>query len=189
MYCFDLETLGVYSNSVVLSAAIVYFDPKEEITYDKLLNTALFVKFNVKDQITRLHREVDKETLNWWDKQHQYLKEVSLIPKSDDLLVEEGIQKIKDYINMFPNPDNQTIWVRGSMDQPVFDHLCKTVYTDPIMRYNNYRDLRTAIDILYGTSNGYCEVEDFDKNRVVKHHPIHDICYDVMMLKYGKSND
>jgi len=186
MYCFDLESLGVESNSVVLSVAIVYFDPAEELDYDKLLNRTLFLKLDAKDQVKRLNRVIDKGTLEWWSKQHKYLQDISLHPKPDDLKAEEAIQKVKDYINMFPNPDNQTIWIRGNMDQPMFDSLSKAVSTEPIMRYNNYRDLRTAIDIMYGSSNGYCEVEDFSKDKVIKHHPVHDICYDVMMLLKGK---
>ena len=186
MYCFDLESLGVESNSVVLSVAIVYFDPTEDLDYDKLLNRTLFLKLDAKDQVKRLNRVIDKGTLEWWSKQHKYLQDISLHPKLDDLKAEEAIQKVKEYINMFPNPDNQTIWIRGNMDQPMFDSLSKAVSTDPIMRYNNYRDLRTAIDIMYGSSNGYCEVEDFSKDKVIKHHPVHDICYDVMMLLKGK---
>ena len=57
----------------------------------------------------------------------------------------------------------------------------------PIARYNHWRDIRTAIDILYGTTNGYCAVDcdGFDKSMVTKHHPVHDVCYDAMMLLYG----
>ena len=186
MYCFDLESLSVESNAVVLSVAIVYFDPSEEIDYEKLLNRTLFLKLNAKDQVKRLNRVIDKSTLEWWSKQHEYLKDISLHPKPDDLKAEEAIQKVKDYINMFPNPENQTIWVRGNMDQSILDSLCRVISTEPIMRYNNYRDVRTAIDILYGTSNGYCEVEGLNKDLVIKHTPFHDICYDVMMLNYGK---
>ena len=186
MFCFDLETLSVESDAVVLSAAIVYFDPSEDLTFDKLINRTLFVKFNAKDQAKRLSRKIDKDTLQWWASLPPYLQDISLNPKEDDLIAEDAIQKIKDYIKMFPNPENQTIWVRGSMDQPIIDSLCKKLSIEPIMRYNNYRDLRTAIDILYGTSNGYCDVEDFDKIVVSKHNPVHDICYDVMMLLKGK---
>jgi hypothetical protein len=186
MFCFDLESLGTESNSVILSTAIVYFDPTQNVTYQELLDRTLFLKFDAKYQIKQLNRTIDKDTLKWWSTLHPYIQDISLHPKDDDLKPEIAIQKIKDYINMFPNPENQTIWIRGSMDQPMIDSLCKAMSIEPIMRYNNYRDLRTAIDILYGSTNGYCEVENFDKNQVLKHHPVHDICYDVMQLTKGK---
>jgi hypothetical protein len=185
MFSLDLESLGVESNSVVLSVAIVYFDPSEDISYDKLLNRTLFLKLDAKDQVKRLNRVIDKDTLAWWSKQHEYLKDISLHPKPDDLKAEEAIQKVKDYINMFPNPENQTIWVRGNMDQNILDSLCKAMSIEPIMRYNNYRDIRTAVDIIYGTSNGYCEVEGLSKDEIIKHTPYADVAYDVMQLVKG----
>ena len=51
-----------------------------------------------------------------------------------------------------------------------------------------WRDVRTAVDCLYGSSNGYVEVvkDGFDRAAVIKHHPVHDCALDAMMLMYGK---
>jgi hypothetical protein len=43
MWMFDVETLGIESNSVILSMALIYFNPEEKPTYDQLLNNAFFV--------------------------------------------------------------------------------------------------------------------------------------------------
>ena len=78
MFMFDIETLGVESNAVVLSAALIHFDPEKRPTYQDLLDNALFVKLNSKDQVKRLGRTVDLGTLEWWQKILTYLQKMQL---------------------------------------------------------------------------------------------------------------
>ena len=48
MFVFDVETIGTESNSVILSAAIVYIDISiPNHTWESLYENSLFVKFNV----------------------------------------------------------------------------------------------------------------------------------------------
>lgn len=188
MFIFDVETLGVESNSVVLSAALIHFDIEKQPTFQKLLDDACFVKFHAKDQIKRLNRVVDKRTLEWWDKQHSYIKEVSFNPSINDVTAEAGLQYLRDYMAKFPKAHQQTMWARGSLDQLAIDSLAKSVDQEPITGYNVWRDVRTAIDLLYGTTNGYVEVEhaEFNRSSIIKHHPVHDCALDAMQLMYGK---
>ena len=64
MFIFDTESLGVESNAVVLSAALIHFDPEMRPTYDDLLEDACFVKFSAKEQID-MGRTISKSTLQW----------------------------------------------------------------------------------------------------------------------------
>ena len=184
---FDVETLGVESNSVVLSAAMIHFDPEMRPTYQDLLDNACFVKFNAKEQMD-VGRTVSKSTLEWWKEQHEYVKKVSLEPSREDMTVENGMQKFYDYMAKFPNADKQTMWARGSLDQLVIDSLAVKVGSLEITDYAQWRDVRTAVDIMYGSTNGYCEVDHplFSRHNVIKHHPVHDCALDAMMLMYGK---
>jgi len=188
MFIFDIETLGIESNAVILSAAIIHFDPEEKPSYQDLLDNSCFVKFSAKDQIKRLGRTVDSGTLEWWKKIHEYIRKVSFDPAPNDLLAEEGIQQLKNYMAKYPGSDKQTMWTRGSLDQMATDSLCVKLDIAPISGYNMYRDVRTAVDILTGSTNGYCNVEhpNFDRAMVIKHHPVHDCALDAMMLMYGK---
>lgn len=188
MFCFDVETLSVESTSVILSYAIVYFDPDTRPSYQQLLDKTLFVKLDAKDQIKNYKRTVSKDTLDWWSKQHEYIQGISLTPKPDDIPAEQAFQMLYDYVYRIPDAENHTFWQRGSLDQVVLDSFCRALYKDPITRYNNWRDVRTAIDILYGSTNGYVDIDhpEFNKDLVLKHHPAHDICLDVMQLLYGK---
>jgi hypothetical protein len=184
---FDVETIGVESTSVILSAAIIKFDPNnKEKTYDDYLNDALFVKFSVEEQVKNYNRTIDKSTIEWWSKIHPAIREVSFVPSKNDISVLDGLSKLRDYIG---NPSNPTFWARGSLDQMCIDSLCKVAGVDLLAPYNSWRDVRTALDCLCETTkNGYCELKiPFDKGaNVIKHHPVHDCAYDIMQLVHGK---
>jgi hypothetical protein len=187
VFIFDIESLGVESNAVILSAAIIHFDPEKRPIYQDLLGDACFVKFNVQEQ-TNAGRTISKSTFDWWKEQHRYVKEVSLHPSRDDVSMKTGIKTLHDYMAKFPNADKQTMWARGSLDQLVIDSLCVQVGMQEITGYHMWRDVRTAVDLLYGTTNGYVEVDHplFKRHEVIKHHPVHDCALDAMQLMYGK---
>ena len=189
MFMIDIETLGVESTCVVLSAAIVYFDPEEEQNFDDLVNKALVVKFDAKDQINTFNRTITKSTLEWWNRQSDKVRKISFDPNAEvEISVREGLEQIRGYMAQFPNHDKSTVWARGSLDQLAIDSLARAAKTDPIAPFWVWRDVRTAIDCLTGSTTGYAAVanEGFVLDNVVKHNPAHDCAYDVMMLLYGK---
>lgn len=105
------------------------------------------------------------------------------------MLAEDAMKVLHNYMNKFVNATNQTMWARGSLDQMAIDSLAKKLDMQPITGYNMWRDVRTAVDLLSGSSNGYCDVKHptFDRAQVIKHHPVHDCALDVMMMLYGKN--
>lgn len=188
MYMFDVETLGVESTTVILSAAIIEFDPSDTtLTYNDYISEALFVKFDVQEQVNKYKRTIDKSTIEWWSQQHDYVRKISFLPNKElDLPAIEGINLLREYIG---DPKNATFWARGSLDQMSIDSLCKATGQDLLAPYNCWRDIRTALDCLTETSkNGYCDLKiPFDKgSNVIKHHPTHDCAYDIMQLVHGK---
>jgi len=188
MFMFDVETLSTESTTVILSAAIIYFDPAEQPDYQKLLDDACFVKLNAKDQIQRLDRTVSKDTLNWWKEQHQYARAVSFDSnKDEDIPAELAVEILQRYVDKYDPNHEHTIWARGSLDQMSIDSLTNKLGLQPIMPYNKWRDVRTAIDCFTGSTNGYCNVDHptFLREDVIKHHPVHDCALDAMMLMYG----
>ena len=188
MFMFDIETLDAESTAVVLSASIIHFEIGEQYTYEELLNNALFVKFDAKEQIQNYNRSTDKGTLDWWAGQHDYVKKVSLAVTKEDVPAVAGINAIKKYMAQFPEKD-QTMWSRGSLDQMAIDSLCKATKQELIAPYYVWRDIRTAVDLLTETGKGgYCDIvhPTFQRHNVIKHHPTHDCALDIMMLIYGK---
>ena len=189
MFLFDVETLGTESKSVILSMAAIYFNPEEKPNFQQLLDSAFFVKFNSKEQIQVYNRTVSQSTLDWWAAQPTETKDVSFKPKADDLSAVDGIQKFHDWIKSFSDYDKSTVWARGNLDQLVLHSLENDVKVETLFPFWQWRDVRTAVDILTGSSRGYCAVNypGFDVRTVVKHNPIHDCAYDAMMLMYGES--
>ena len=196
MFIFDVETLGKESNSVILSMAAIYFDTTKTPSHTELRESAFFVKFDVEDQIKRLNRRVGKSTMEWWSKQCDNVRIVSFKPNKEiDVKFEDGYEDMRTWAKS-KNDTNCWIWARGNLDQLVLDSFEEQLEIEPIWPFARWRDVRTAIDFLYGTTKGYCKVvtppwvEAFDKDlHITKHNPIDDCVLDAMMLMYGVGND
>lgn len=186
MWMYDVETLGIESNSVILSMALVYFDLEKKPTYEDLIKDAFFVKINAKDQIERLGRTVTKSTLDWWEQQAQSVKDFSLNPSANDVLAEEALDQMQAYVDARPEGKKSIVWARGNLDQMVLGSMEDKLKRNNIFHFGRWRDVRTAVDLLTGSTNGYCTIPDFNDIIVVKHNPIHDCAYDAMMLMYGR---
>jgi hypothetical protein len=185
-FCFDVETMGVESSSIVLSAALVWFDPADtSITFEQLVERAVYVKFSAMEQ-KKAGRTVDKDTMLWWSKQGEVIYNLCVKGSKSDLLAVEGLGILRDYVKKHGSKDS-FIWTRGSLDQMVIESLCRSTGEEKIADYNAYMDVRTAIRLLKDTSKwtGYCDIPDFDWNKVSKHNPIDDIALDVLMLVKG----
>nr|QMP83227.1 MAG: hypothetical protein [Caudoviricetes sp.] len=176
--------------AVVLSAAILWFDETKKYSYEDLVENTLLVKFDVKEQIQKYKRTVSKDTMDWWNtKVPKLTRDISFKPSDSDLSAKEGIDVLKSYIKDKTNNSESVVFIRGSFDQYISDHLCKySLKEEPLFRYSSWRDFRTAIDILKETSRGgYCKIPGFDfENLVWKHNPKHDVASDVYMLLYGE---
>jgi hypothetical protein len=185
---FDIETLGIESTSVILSLSCIYFRAEDKPTYKQLKQDAFFVKFDGKDQATRLHRKIDKGTVEWWEKQCLFAKQKSLIPTAEDYKLQDGLKLFHDWVKT-KNAGDCWVWARGSLDQVILQSSERAVGMDTIFPHNRWRDVRTAVDMLYGSANGYCDVDhpEFLYERdVIKHDPVDDCALDIMMLIYGK---
>jgi hypothetical protein len=194
MFIFDVETLGKESNSVILSMAAIYFESDKEPSHTQLRDSAFFVKFDVQDQIKRLNRKVGKTTIEWWSKQCENVRNKSFKPRADDITFEIGYEAMRQWANT-KNDSKCWVWARGNLDQLVLDSMEEQLELKPIWPFSRWRDVRTAVDFLYGTTNGYVEVdtpawvEAFDsKLHITKHNPIDDCVFDAMQLMYGKKN-
>lgn len=198
-FVLDIESLGVESTSVVLSVGMVYVDPDSlmkdnDKAYAQLLDTgfeqnAFFVKFKSVEQTKPpYNRVISKSTLQWWkDKTGEVQRADSLLPSSRDVSVVEGFESLRVWYNNKRNGVVLPIWTRGSLDQMALDSLCHSFDIEPLAPYNAYRDIRTAIDLIYPDgSSGYVEIPDFDRDQVIKHNPVHDCAYDALMLLRGK---
>jgi hypothetical protein len=191
MFCLDIETLGVESTSVILSVGLSYVADTEPKSYQDILDSSIFIKLNAKEQISA-GRVVVKSTVEWWNGQCDFAKERSYYPKKSDLSVAEGISILQKWVNARAKKGD-ICWIRGSLDQMCIDSLFRTADAEPLFPYNAYRDVRTAVELLYPetSKNGYVDVDPeycigFDRDQVLKHSPEHDAAYDLAMILFGK---
>lgn len=191
-FALDIETLGIESTAVVLSVGIVYSDGEAPFRYQKFIDDSIFVKFDYKDQKETFHRTVTHSTMEWWKQQSKEAQVTNLLPSKDDVSTITGIQRLKEWFNSKPNSKKLNVWQRGTLDQTCLDSLFRAVGTDPLTNYGRWRDIRTALECYYPSSvNGYVEVDtqivpDFDKDKVLAHHAVHDCARDLCMLVGGK---
>lgn len=192
MILFDAETLGKDSTSVILSMAAIQFDPDNKLSYEQYQDSAFFVKLNARDQVERLGRTISKNTIEWWKKQCELVRKQSFIPSPDrDVLAEDAFDQIRKWSVGTKEPKNSWVFARGNLDQLVMDSMEERLGIEPVFFFNRWRDVRTAVDFLTGSTNGYCDVdyEGFSPSKVIKHCPINDCAYDIMMILYGKSSE
>lgn len=194
MFIFDVETLGKQSNSVILSFACIHFNPDDTPSHAGLKQSAFFAKLNVADQIQRLKRTSGKSTIDWWAKQCENVRNKSFKPLPSDEIFEDAYERLREWAKS-KNDNKCWVWARGNLDQLVMDDIEEQLGIEPVFKYERWRDVRTAVDFLYGTTNGYVKVnvppwvESFDPAlHITKHNPIDDCVFDAMMLMYGDKN-
>lgn len=190
MFVFDVETFGKNTDAVVLSMACIYFDPVKKTTPQEMLDNAFFCKFNVEYQMRILKRSVTKSSMEWWKKQSQIARDKSIKPSPNDLKLEEGVELMRQWAKPLDTNKNDYVWARGNLDQLILDGLEEEYGIEPVFYYNRWRDVRTAIDLMTGSTNGYCDVDypGFNASMIIKHDPVQDCLLDAMMLLYGKQN-
>ena len=182
-YILDIETLGKESTTAILSAAIIYVDFSQDFTYQQLIDEAVFVKFDAKAQL-KAGRTYDRDTVKWWESQPEEVRKKSYNRSSEDISAEEGLEILR---NFYAKNKKDTIWIRGALDNLALDSLAAAYNVEPVAPWWNYRDVRTAIDLLKETSKrAYCDVPGFDKSQVLKHDPVHDCAWDAIQMKYGE---
>jgi hypothetical protein len=191
MFLFDVETLGKRSNSVILSMAAIYFDPDTKPSPEQLREDVFFAKFSVIEQVKEYGREMNQSTMDWWKKQCHNVRVASFLPSEVDCSFVDGYESMRKWAAS-KNDTKCWVWARGNLDQLVMDDIEEQLELEPIWPYARWRDVRTAVDFLYNTTNGYVDVDypGFDsRNHITKHNPIDDCVLDAMMMMYGVKHE
>lgn len=180
----DIETLSTKPNAVILSVACVPFVLEEHTYFKDLLNKGIYIKFNASDQIKKYKRDVDKKTIDWWKTQPQEVFDAEVKPSKRDVDSITGLTVLNKFVSSIDgfNTKKSYVWSRGNnFDFPILESLYDDVGIG--LPYNtwNIRDIRTAIDILYGTDNGKYTLR-FGNEGFINHNPLHDAAMDAARL-------
>lgn len=186
----DVETLGVSSNAVLLSLGLVAADLSEDFTFSDLLENSFYVKFDVKSQ-KEMGRQMDPDTIEWWKRQDKEIFDSQVRIKSTDVTLEDGINQAARWIMSVDGYDrkNGFVWTRGGMDNCILEDITRSLDRSPLFPYYLVRDVRTAVDLLYGSDRGYVPIEPEVRDQIPYnkwHDPVFDAAMNAIMLRYGQ---
>ena len=190
-WILDLESLGKFPDSVVLSFGMVFFDLTNVLpTRQQVESTGFYRKLVVNDQLKK-GRSTHPETIDWWKQQGEEAKHV-LKPSDDDVSIVEFHSDLKDWLKKNSYDfKNDFIWIRGPQyDAPMITDLFEMYELKNPMNFWKVRDIRTLIDISTGSRDGKIEISE-DVSWCVKHHALHDCVLDYLSFKelYKGSDD
>jgi len=187
---YDFETLSQdQRKGVVLCVAGLRFNEDRFISkdepyeYKELLDSAQFMKFSVRDQVTNYNRTIEKSTVDWWASQTSEARELLKESETD--------RPLRDIAGFFKDlvrdpSDLDKVYTRGNTFDPIFlDNIMKDLKLPEAYNWWSVRDTRSMIDGLAfgsGLKNSFM-VPDLEDS-FVHHDPIHDIAMDVMRMQF-----
>jgi len=183
---YDFETLSQDTQrGVVTSFALLSFSEKRYIsnpyTYEELVESCAYIKFDVEEQVRSFKRIMSKETIDWWASQGDEAKK-QITPSSEDVSIKELHSFLCDNIDL---KNHKKAYTRGNTFDPIFlDSVLKECNFYNPMHWRTIRDTRSMIE---GMSFGMDLMNDFMpgdlEKKFVKHDPCHDIAMDVMRMQ------
>lgn len=155
----DLETLSTKPNAVILSLGAVKFDP---YTSRVDLDTGLDIRVDV-DQQVALGRDIQEETVKWWEKQMREVQEAAFNPDGR-VDLETFVKTLNKFL---VGADN--IWAQGPVfDIAILEDLYRQLGVPTPWQFWQIRDSRT----LFGVHG-----DPREKNRKGAHNALMDCVY------------
>lgn len=188
----DTETLGGAPHGVIVSAAFLIFDLEKDYTFQELVKSALYVKFNVKEQKEK-GRKIQQNVIEWWKKQDKEAQ-IKLLPSKNDVSMTEAIHIIHKYFNdngIYNGKDLYGFCRGMSFDFPLLVDMYEMENLSHmwLLDFWKQRDTRTYISAALGslkTDKVNLPKEVFDPKDFLAHDPVHDIAKDVLMMQYAQ---
>ena len=183
---YDFETLSQDTqNGVVTSFALLSFSEKRYIkdpySYEELIESCAYIKFDVEEQVRTFKRTMSKDTVDWWAEQGAAAK-MQITPSPKDVSIIELFKFIHDNMDL---KNHKKAYTRGNTFDPIFlDSVLKQCNLSNPMHWRTIRDTRSMIE---GMSFGMDLDNSFMPGDLVskflKHNPCHDVAMDVMRMQ------
>lgn len=181
----DLETLDTETTAKILSIGIVPFNFGEQVSFEELCNrpSSLYIKIDM-DSYKQINGFTQSSSnKEWWEKQGAEARHV-LDESECDLLLPVALSMIKKHLTDHVEPlkkDQGQVFCRGyDFDGGILNHAFGQMEIKAPWSYNRFRCVRTVIDTLAGTRNGYLK-EDHPEG-FIHHHALHDAAKDTLSM-------
>lgn len=184
---YDFETLGQNAiTAPVISLAILKFDHDRFImnpyTFEELLNSCSYYKFDVEEQVKKYSRVIEKGTLEWWSKQDPEIRHM-MVPAFGDYSISRLYDILFDKVKI---QEAHRVYTRGcGFDTTLMLTLiASTGKVDPT-KWWSIRDTRSVIEgMTIGSDIRHDFVPPDFASKFKKHDPNHDISLDVLRMQY-----
>lgn len=191
---FDYETLSnkpltapvISFGAIIGNWEDIRLDSREETlaTIKRLESQSLYQTIKTKSQVEKYGLIVNTETVRWWSKQGDFAKQ--MLESKDKIDVEEHCQYFINWCIERGLTQKTMVFIRA----PHFDFTIMENIFDKVglpIPFNTFkiRDVRTAIDFIYGTDNGYIPgfKEMLTDLNLHEHYALHDAIKDLFQLK------
>ena len=172
----DMETLGLSTNSKVISIGLLCVDCEKMKSYseDMLYQNGIYIKLDINEQRNRI---VDEHTLNYWKD--------ALSDKNIDTFLKSGkswnLDKAYSFIEKYVqinkiNYEKDVVWSRGLFDKFLWQSLFPESELFP---HYIWRDTQTALDVLIGNINGNISSKYIKR----KHDALYNCVFEYKRLK------
>ncbi|WP_221072829.1 3'-5' exonuclease [Vibrio alfacsensis] len=181
----DLETLDTETTAKILSIGVVPWNPGEQVSFQELCEreSSLYIKIDQASFYAFPAFTESAGTIEFWDKQGEQARHV-LEPDVNDVLIEKALEQLKAHLKQWVEPlrrDQGLVFCRGyDFDGGILEHAFQQCGITPPWGYNRFRCVRTVIDTIANTRNGY--VTGAEPEGFIKHHALHDAAMDTLTV-------
>ena len=184
---YDFETMSQNAlNGAVVCIAAIEYDEKRFIsnpyTYKELVDMSQYRKFDIKEQLEKYNRKIQKEALEWWKKQKPEVLQL-IQPSSEDVSITELYPFLIDEMHM---ATASKVFTRGNTFDPI---IVRTIFEELGLKdptpYWSIRDVRSFIEgFTFGTDIFHAFVPKDAENDFIAHDPRHDVAMDVYRMQF-----
>lgn len=181
----DIETLGKKPDTVVLSIGCVPFTLENHTYFSELVKQGIHIKFDAKEQIKNYHRTVNKDTTDWWKKQSEKSRSITLEPSKNDCDITTGLYNLNKFIETIDYSfKNSYVFSRRShFDFSILNNIYESAYLSTPWNDWMIRDSVTFIDIFAGTNTGKYDLKLGEKDKgFIPHYALHDAALEAAKL-------
>lgn len=183
---FDFETLSQNPiNGALVSCALLTFDINKlstnSYTYEELLESVVYFKFDVEDQVKKWNRRVDPKTIEWWQQQSKEALATIKPSKHDESLIEF----MPWFTSHFERDKLRYVFTRNNTFDPVIiQSICSDLNLPVPYDWWKIRDTKSFImGLTYGHDIKDSFIPPEAEGKYVKHDPRHDVVLDVLRLQ------
>lgn len=184
---YDFETLSNDAfNGVVLNIAAIKFDEKRfnsnPYTFEELVDSAKYMKFNVEEQVRTYGRVIKQSTLDWWREQGPEAQK-QVRPSKDDV----SIAELYEFLSLEVQIQNcDRVYTRGNTFDPILvATIMQQIGREDPTRWWTVRDTRSLFDgMTYGHGIKSTFIPEGLESKFTAHDAKHDVAMDVMRFQY-----